>query len=248
LNSYLPALNYITGQRILVFNILWTFLSVGFQTLLGIGAALLLWQRGIHFKRGWEVLFILPWAIPEMVGALMWFNVFAREKGWLALAVQTYGDQTPFSVLLGWTQNPNLTMVVLLIAATWYGFPFMMLAATAGLKMLPTEVYDAAAMDGANGFGTFRYVTWPLMAPLIFPAIIIRGIFAFNQFYLFQAFGVRNGTLATLSYNFFNPSGYSINGQFSISAVLNILTMLILIGFVIWFNRFSKAGEGVTYA
>ena len=83
---------------------------------------------------------------------------------------------------------------------------------------------------------------------MIIPAIIIRGVFAFNQFYLFQAFQNSPGTLANLSYNFFNPSGGYINGQFAFSAALNIITMLILIGFVVLFNRWSKAGEGVTYA
>jgi ABC-type sugar transport system permease subunit len=247
-SSYLPVLDYITGSGILVFNLLWTVLSVCLQTALGVGAALLLWQRGIKFRRGWEMLFILPWAIPEMIGAQMWFNVFAPTTGWLSLAVQTYGKGVPFSFLLGWTDSPNLRLVVLLIAALWYGFPFMMLAASAGLKLVPAEVFDAAQIDGANAWQTFRHVTWPLLMPLFVPAIIVRGIFAFNQFYLFQAFYAGDGTLAALSYNFFNPSGFYINGQFAVSAVLNILTLLILVGFVVLFNRWSKAGEGVTYA
>ncbi len=83
---------------------------------------------------------------------------------------------------------------------------------------------------------------------LLLPAIIIRSIFAFNQFYLFKAFGFFGGTLPTLSFNFFNPSGFYINGQFAISAVINLITIAILIGFVLLFNRWSKAGEGVTYA
>jgi ABC-type sugar transport system permease subunit len=247
-SSYLPVLDYITGNGILVFNILWTIVSVALQTALGIGAALLLWQNGIKLRRGWEMLFILPWAIPEMIGALMWLNVFAPTTGWLSLAAQTYGDKIPFAFFLGWENSANMWAVVLLIAAVWYGFPFMMLAASAGLKLVPLEVFDAAQLDGANAWQTFRHVTWPLLMPLVVPAIIIRGIFAFNQFYLFQAFQIGQGTLATLSYNFFNPSGYFINGQFAISAVLNIITMLILIGFVVLFNRWSKAGEGVTYA
>ena len=247
-SSYLPVIDMITGSGILVFNILWTIFSVGLQTGLGLGTALILQQRGLKFKRGWEMLFILPWAIPEMIGALMWYNVFAPTTGWLSLAVQTYGKNIPFGFFTGWEKNPNMTAIVLLIAAVWYGFPFMMLAASAGLKAVPVEVFDAVKMDGANAWQTFRYVTWPLLMPLMLPAIIIRGVFAFNQFYLFQAFGKGPGTLATLSYNIFNPSsGYS-NGQFAISAALNILTMLILVGFVILFDRWSKAGEGVTYA
>ena len=56
-------------------------------------------------------------------------------------------------------------------------------------------------------------------------------------------------TLANLSYNIFNPSGFfGFNGQFAVSAALNIVTLLILIGFVTLFNRWSKADEGVTYA
>ena len=61
----------------------------------------------------------------------------------------------------------------------------MMLATTAGLKMTPKEVYDAAAMDGASGWALFRRITWPMVLPLLAPVIILRAIFAFNQFYLF---------------------------------------------------------------
>jgi ABC-type sugar transport system permease subunit len=130
----------------------------------------------------------------------------------------------------------------------------MLLAASAGLTTVPSDVLDAAAIDGAGSWGTFRHIIWPLLVPLIVPAIIIRGIFAFNQFYLFQMFGHSTATLAVFSYNLFNPAGslftngQPMNAQFSLSAALNILTLLILIGFVAIFNRWTKAGEGVTYA
>jgi len=149
-----------------------------------------------------------------MIGALMWTNVFAPDTGWLALAQQQFGSGMPFGFLLNWTNDPNLLFGVLLISGVWYGFPFMMLAATAGLRMLPMECYDSALIDGASGFQLLKFVTWPLIYPLIIPAIIIRGIFAFNQFYLFQSFQIPTITLATLSYNFFNPTGFFNNGQF----------------------------------
>jgi arabinogalactan oligomer/maltooligosaccharide transport system permease protein len=247
--SYLPALGYITGNGILTFNILWTVLSVTLQTVLGLGIALLLWQKGVRFGKFWQVLFILPWAIPEMIGAMMWWNVFQPDWGWLALAVKDHGSNIPFGFLTGWENTNSLWLLVFLIPAMWYGFPFMMLAAGAGLKLIPLEVFDAAAIDGANAWQTFRLMTWPLLAPLLVPAIIIRGIFAFNQFYLFQAFFALEATLSTLSYNVFNPSGFhSLGGQFALSAVVNILNVIILIGFVSLFNHWSKAGEGVSYA
>ena len=248
LSNFKPVFDYLSQQKVLFINILWTVLSVALQTLLGLVTALVLWQRGVKLKRAWQSLFILPWAIPEMIGALMWVNVFAPEIGWLSLAAQKYGAEMPFSFLLGWENSPSMWLVILLISGVWYGFPFMMLAASAGLKMMPKESFDAAQIDGANALQTFKYITWPLLYPLLIPAIIIRGIFAFNQFYLFQAFQIGTGTLATLSYNFFNPSGFFINGQFAVSAVINIITVVILIGFVILFNRWSKADQGVTYA
>ena len=249
--AYAPVMGYITSNGILVFNVLWTILSVLLQTSLGLGVALLLWQKGVRFGKFWQALFILPWTIPEMIGAVMWLNIFMPDWGWLALAVQKYGTTFPFAFFIGWERSTNLWLLVLLIPAVWYGFPFMMLASSIGLKTIPPDVFDAAAIDGANAWKTFRYVTWPLLLPLIVPAIIIRSIFAFNQFYLFQAFGIGSGTLATLSYNIFNPTsgGQGINGgMFAISAVINVITVIILAGLVIIFNRWSKAGEGVTYA
>ena len=139
-------------------------------------------------------------------------------------------------------------MLVLLLAAVSYGFPCMLLAASAGLKLLSQEVFDAAAIDGANAWQTFRYVTWPLLMPLVIPAVIIRAIFAFNQFYLFQMFYFVDGdfnmfTLARLSY--FLVYDWR---DFSGSVIVNVITILFLTIFIVLFNRWSKAGEGVTYA
>ncbi|GAB4562715.1 MAG: hypothetical protein Fur0016_30350 [Anaerolineales bacterium] len=251
LRGYGWVFDYITSIGLPVFTILWTALSVSLQLVLGLGTALLLWNRRVALRKTWQVLFILPWAIPEAIGALMWLNIFAPLSGWLSLAVKDFGaSKVPFSFLLGWEQNPNQTLFVLLLASLWYGFPFLMLAASAGLKMLPTEVFDAAAIDGATPWQTFRHVTWPLLTPLLVPAIIIRAIFAFNQFYLFQMFVQFFGgqqyipiTLSTFSYYLLYRGS-----EFSASAILNIITILMLIGFVILFNRWSKASEGVTYA
>jgi len=151
-------------------------------------------------------------------------------------------------VLSGFLDSPEKTLILLLVAATWYGFPFIMLAATAGLKMIPDDVYEAAALDGANWWQQFRYLTWPLLFPLVMPAILIRSIFAFNQFYLFYAFQLDypTSTFATLSYVFFNPSYFG--GRFAISAAINIFTVVVLVVLILWFNRLSRAAEGVTYA
>ncbi len=259
LNSYHPVIRFITSNflngkpwSILFFNIMWTVLSVTLQCGLGLLAAFLLWQRGVRLGKFWQALFILPWAIPELIGAQMWLNIFNRDWGWLDLAAAKFGPGSIFGILSNAINTgASLWLMAFLLAAMWYGFPFMMLAAGAGLKMIPKDVFDAAAIDGASPWQTFRAVTWPLLLPLIVPAMIVRGIFSFNQFYLFQTFYFQDATLATLSYNVFNPNaGYSNvqGGQFAISAVINIIAVIVLVFFVAVFNRWSKAGEGVTYA
>ncbi len=245
---YSDVLNWVGSMGLPFFNTMWTILSVTLQTVLGVGAALLLWQRGIKFRKGWQALFILPWAIPEAIGTMLWLNIFQPISGWISLAEKEFGANTPLDFFTNWERSQNSAMVVFLIAALWYGFPFMMLAASAGLKLLPQEVFDAASIDGASAWQTFRYLTWPLLMPLVVPAIIIRAIFAFNQFYLFQMFNFINEdfnmfTFARLSY----VSVY-VWRWFTGSAIINIVTILFLTVFIILFNRWSKAGEGVTYA
>ena len=245
---YADILNWVGSMGLPFFNTMWTILSVSLQTALGVGAALLLRQRGIKFRKGWQALFILPWAIPEAIGTMLWLNIFAPISGWLVLAVNKFSPDTTFNIFKNWEGSQNMSLVVLLIVSLWYGFPFMMLAASAGLKLLPLEVFDAASIDGASAWQTFRYVTWPLLMPLVVPAIIIRAIFAFNQFYLFQMFyfiddNFNMFTFARLSY--FMVFDWR---DFTGSAVVNIITILFLMIFIFLFNRWSKAGEGVTYA
>ncbi len=238
------------SPEVLVFELLWTVLSVGLQAVLGISIALLLNQRGVRNPGVWRTIFILPWAIPEFVGALIWLRTFDPTVGWVSQAFGTSGGSGG-AILISKLINaggPNLSMVLLLIAATWIGFPFVMLAASASLKLIPEDVYDAAAIDGAAGWPLFKLITWPLLMPLVVPVLIIRVIFAFNQFYLFYVFFPSSrfkgfGTFAYYSYNYFKS-----RGLYSISAAINVITVIVLIILLLMFTRWSKAAEGVTYA
>lgn len=231
---------------LLVFELLWTVLSVALQVGLGLGVALILHRQGLRFKGWWRALFILPWAIPEFVGAMVWNRLLHPTYGLYTLAVETHTVVLP---QVSWAENPNAALVGLLLAATWYGWPVMLLAATAGLNMISTDVYEAAAIDGAGGWRRFRHITWPLVLPLLVPLLIIRGIFAFNQFYLFFVVNVPWPlmTFSALSFFLFNPIG-QFGGQFAVSAALNLITVVVLVILLLWFNRWSRAAEGVTYA
>jgi ABC-type sugar transport system permease subunit len=248
--GYLDTLDFLSGNGLIAFGYFWTIISVLLQAALGIAAGLLLARSAARTRKIWQTVFILPWAIPEAIGALLWLNIFAPFSGWLALAVKKYGPNIPFGTLMGWERDPDLILIVLLISALWYGFPFIMLATSAGLKMLPKEVYDASSIDGANAWQTFRYITWPLLQPLVLPALLVRAIFAFNQFYLFQMFipyywGTANNMITLSSISYFVLFQGS---EFAFSATINIIALILLIIFVLLLNRWTKASEGVAYA
>ncbi len=223
------------GADILVFNIVWTTLVVALQAAFGIAVALMLNRRGVRFKGWWRTLFILPWAVPEFVGALMWFQIFEPTNGWISLYAKTD---------FPWQSNPTASLLIMLIAGLWIGWPVMMLAATAGLKMIPPDVNDAAAIDGAGAWRTFRSITWPLLLPVLAPVLIIRTIFAFNQFYLFYVmqppFPIF--TLSTISFFFFDATS-GFGGQFAVSAALNVFTVIVLFVLISWFTRRMQAAE-----
>jgi len=227
------------GSSILIFDLLWMLLSVSLQAVLGIGLALMLDRRGVRLAGFWRTIFILPWAIPEFIGALIWLRTFQPEIGWLGMAI-------PAEALRSYlTRGAASPLLVLLIAATWFGFPFIMLAASAGLKLIPRELYDAAALDGAGGWQLFREITWPLLMPLVIPALILRSILAFNQFYLFNVMQTKFPmmTLANFSYLVFTRGN-----EYAASAAINIAAVAVLFVLLLLFNRLSRIGEGASYA
>jgi arabinogalactan oligomer/maltooligosaccharide transport system permease protein len=192
-------------------------------------------QPRVRFAGAWRVLFLLPWAIPEFVGATAWLLILHPDRGFLA---QLAGGSLP------WHEHPELAWLVPLLVGLWVGFPLMMLVTFAGLRTIPETLHEAAALDGAGRWQRFRHVTLPLLMPLLAPALLIRGIAAFNQFYVFYVLGAMGGaipaTLATFSFFVFNPSG---SGLLALSAAINILTIVGLAVLVAWFLRWRAGAE-----
>ena len=221
------------------FSLLWMVVSVGLQATLGIAIAIILERPGVRFARWWRTLFILPWAIPEVAGAVAWQDVFHPQHGMLAEALGHDFD---------WYRSPELSLVVLLIAATWMGFPLWMLVATAGLRTIPRSMREAAELDGASPARTFASVTLPLLVPLLGAAFIVRGVAAFNQFYLFFVVGGNDATTTVSTFSFFlmNTNGGG-PGFYAISAAVNVMTLIALAGVVVWFLRWRARAERVAF-
>ena len=222
----------------ITFSILWMASSLALQAALGIAVALVLERPGVRFANAWRVLFILPWAIPEAVSAIAWLDIAHPQQGLFAQLVGGPVD---------WPASPELSLGVLLLAATWMGWPLWMLVATAGLRTIPRSVHEAAAIEGAGRWRTFTTITLPLLLPLLGAAFVVRGVAAFNQFYLFYILGTdfQTTTLATFSFELFNSG--SGPGLFSVSAAINVVTLLALLVVVTWFMRWRSRAERVSF-
>jgi multiple sugar transport system permease protein len=165
-----------TFYRALLNTLWWTGGSVILQFLFGLGLALLL-NRPFAGKRLVQALVFLPWAVPSFLSALTWAWLFNPVIGpvphWLfALGVV---DQ-PFNIL----GDPTLAMWGPITANTWWGIPFFAITLLAALQAIPSELYEAAAIDGASAWQRFTYVTLPYLAPIIAITILLRTIWISN--------------------------------------------------------------------
>jgi ABC-type sugar transport system permease subunit len=138
------------------------------QAIIGLAIAIILNQRliGHQFVRS---VTILPWVLPGVVVALAFAQIFGGSRLGIANYVLSwFGIQQ-----MAWFSDPLLAMAILIAVSTWRGVPFAVIMLLGGLQTLPRDVYEAAAIDGASAWQRFRYITVPLLRPIILLTVIL---------------------------------------------------------------------------
>jgi|YNPBryunderm2012_1023409.scaffolds.fasta_scaffold00063_19 multiple sugar transport system permease protein len=178
--------------------LLWTALSVVFQIILGLLAALLL---NIP-RRGYKVfrnLSLIPFVLPPVAIAVTWKWLYNPLYGLINYLVTLLGGE-PVNFL-----GRNLALYSVSWVNVWKAFPFYALFILAGLQSISQEINEAARIDGATSFAVFRYITLPLMRPLLFVMALFATVWTFNYFDLIYSMtqggpGHTTEILATLAY------------------------------------------------
>lgn len=171
----------ISGPFIKIFR--WTFLYAFFSVLItfviGLAFAMALNDTNLRGRLVYRTLLIVPWAIPFFISVLVWRNGFFNE---------TYGILNRF-ILSGlglnnirWLSDPFWAKVSVLIVNGWLGFPYMMTITLGALQSIPSELYEAASIDGASRFRMFRKITLPLLMVSVAPLLVMSFAFNFNNF------------------------------------------------------------------
>lgn len=161
------------------------FFSVLLGTLVALGAALLMNQKvpGISIFR---TMYYLPSVTSGIAIAIMWAWMFNPRAGLVNYFLSLVGIQGP-----GWFSSPQWAMPGLILISLW-GIGPNMLVLLAGLQGIPSHLYEAARIDGANQWQEFRHVTLPMLSPALFYVVVISIITSFQIFE--NVFIVSNGT------------------------------------------------------
>jgi ABC-type sugar transport system permease subunit/ABC-type glycerol-3-phosphate transport system substrate-binding protein len=209
-----------------LWNTVFMVLGVPLGMMIGLGVAMLL-DANVRHIAVYRTLFYLPSIVPGVASALLWILIFKPNEGILNWALLKFGVSGP-----NWLQDPLWSKPALIVQGLW-GAGAGMIVWLAGLKAIPPDLYEAAALDGANAFRRFWHITLPMLTPYIFFNLVMGLIGTFQIFgpaYLMTQGGPVNSTLF-YAYNLFNQSfrflhmGYAGALAWILFAIIFVLTL-----------------------
>jgi ABC-type sugar transport system permease subunit len=166
-------------QRAVWNSFIFTFGSVVFKLGLGMLMALVL-TSNIRFRSFFTGILLVPWVAPTVVSALNFLWIYDGSLGVLNYLLVKVFRILPQGV--GWLSEPYTAMASVIFVNIWRGFPFFGISFLAGMKGIPAEMYEAAAVDGANVLQRFRHITLPALRNIIIIVVLLSTIWTFNDF------------------------------------------------------------------
>lgn len=181
-------INLISDQRlygplldIFAWTVTFALLSVLITFVAGLFMALILDDDGIPGRRIIRSLLIIPYAIPGVIGILVWQGMLNQNLGIITNTIVAW-----FGVRPQWFTDPTLAKFAILLVNLWLGYPYMMLVCSGALQSIPSDVYEAAAVDGARSLQRFFKITLPLLLVTVGPLLIASFTFNFNNYLLIE--------------------------------------------------------------
>jgi len=175
-------------------SLMFTIVAIILKFVLGMAMALVL-NRAFFGRNVLRAYFLVPWVLPGFVAYMIWRWFLDPLQGVLNYALTDLGLITfPLEFL----SSPSSAMPSVILAHVWRSFPFFGVAFLAGLQNIPSEQYEAAAVDGANGWQQFLFITLPGLRHVILVVLMLATIWTFNAFepvYLLTGGGPADATL-----------------------------------------------------
>ncbi|MEN6296375.1 MAG: sugar ABC transporter permease [Rectinema sp.] len=206
---------------------------------LGLAIALLLNKE--HKGKGIVLaIVVFPYILAPIVNSLIWKLIYDPNYGLLNGLLTQLGIIKDY---VAWLSDPKLAMIMLIIANLWQGTPFSIVLFLAGLKSIPKEEYEAAAIDGSSSLVSFRYITIPHLMPIIYMNVVMKTIATFKVFDIIYSLtgGGPGGSTTVVGMLIYKESfEYMKFGQ---GAAMSFLLLVIVLCFVIAYSRMYKEEE-----
>lgn len=219
-----------TFYSALLHTALFAIVTVPAQVLFGFLIALLFNRPGRRYSV-LRALLLIPWLLPLIVSGNIWIWMLDQFYGVINFFLTSFGITSHY---IAWLSSPTLALWAVIVANTWIGIPVATMILSAGLRAIPDELYEAAALDGASVVRRHRYVTVPMMADVIAIFVLLGFVFSIKLFdivFIMTAGGPANSTqvLGTYAYelafqsNQWGDSAAVSNVMLVISVVLSLL-------------------------
>ena len=213
----------------LAHTLVFAIIALTVEFLLGLGLALLL-NEHLRGRSVFRSLLLLPMMLPPVVAGVVWRLMLNSNFGAVNGTLKQIGINTD---ALTWTASPKLAMASVIAADVWQWTPFIFLILLAGLQAIPQEPYEAALIDGASAWQTFRHVTLPLLKPAILIALLLRTmdlLRVFDQIFILTEGGPGFATETASLYIYrtafrFSNFGYAAAMSFVLLAITNVISV-----------------------
>ena len=236
---------------VFIWNLVFALLSVLFTFAVGLGMALILNDKDLPFKGVWRSLIVIPYAIPAVISTVVWVGLLNPNYGQFSgLIASIFGDSPE------WFSNGFWAKVGILLINTWLGYPYMMLICLGALQSIPTDMYEAANIDGAPAWTQFSKLTLPLLLVAIAPLLIGSFAFNFNNFGAIEAYN-RGGppipgastpagqTDILLSYTFRLAFGAGQGADYGLASAIGLFIFVLVAGLTAFNFRFTRRLENL---
>jgi multiple sugar transport system permease protein len=234
--NYAAVLTSPVFGKAMLNTVLFTAGSIAGQFTIGLAIAVF-FHRRFPLSGLLRSLLLLPWLIPLIVSGAVWRWILDQDSGALNRFLSGIGLVHGHP---GWLSTTQLALVAVIVVNIWIGIPFNTTILYGGLQDVPEELYEAAAIDGATGWRAFRYVTWPLLRPVVNVVLVLGMVYTIKVLDIILALtggGPANATqtLATQAYHL----SFS-EFQFGQGAALGNVLIVISLAFALLYLRANR--------
>ena len=206
-------------------SIVWTIIILFFKMTLGLLFAILL-NKDIYCKKLFRCLMLIPWIIPNAIAGIIWKWFLNESFGMMNYLLKTTGL---INQNLPWLSDEKLAAASVIMVMTWKNIPFVAITLLAGIQAIPSDLYEAAKVDGARSFQCFRFVTIPMLKNIALITAILTSIWNFNQLEIIQVVTKGGPGEATLSLPVYIYRLFMQTFQTSYASAAAVLMMIVLI-------------------